>query len=171
MKDVVREVKIPAGIDSGMQLCLRGEGEAGSSGGPRGDLYVDIDVRPHSLFERNGMDLKCRVPITFSQAALGAEIEVPTLAARETVTLKSGTQPGTINRLRGKGMPDPRASHRNGDLLVEFQVDVPKKLSSRQEELLRELAELEEADVTPHRRSFFDQVKDFFAGGDEENDG
>ena len=169
MKDVVRDVKIPPGIDSGMQLCLRGEGESGTGGGPRGDLYVDIDVRPHSLFQRDGMDLKCRVPVTFSQAALGADIEVPTLTAPETVTLRAGTQPGTITRLRGRGMPDPRASHRRGDLLVEFQVDVPKSLNSRQEELLRELAELEEADVTPHRRSFFDQVRDFFAGSDDED--
>lgn len=168
MQDVVREVKIPAGIDSGMQLCLRGEGEAGTRGGSRGDLYVDIEVRPHPLFERDGMDLMCRVPVSYSQAVLGAELEIPTLSGREDFTLKPGTQPGSITRLRGKGMPDPRSGRRVGDLLVEIQVEVPRKVNTRQEELLRELAELEEVDVTPERSSFFDQVKEFFGGGDHE---
>jgi molecular chaperone DnaJ len=169
MKDVVREVNIPAGIDTGMQLCLRGEGEAGSRGGPRGDLYIDIEVRPHNLFQRDGQDLMCRVPITYSQAALGAEIEVPTLTGKETLEVKPGTQPGHVTRLKGRGMPDPRGSSRSGDLLVEVQVEVPRRLDSRQEHLLRELAELEDTDVMPHRKSFFEQVKDFFAGGDDED--
>lgn len=168
MQDVVREVKIPAGIDSGMQLCLRGEGEAGTRGGSRGDLYVDIEVRPHPLFERDGMDLMCRVPVSYSQAVLGAELEIPTLNGRQDFTIKAGTQPGSITRLRGKGMPDPRSGRHVGDLLVEIQVEVPHKVNGRQEEILRELAELEEVDVTPQRRSFFDQVKEFFAGSDDE---
>lgn len=168
MQEVVREVKIPSGIDNGMQLCLRGEGEAGTKGGGRGDLYVDIEVRPHPLFERDGMDLMCRVPVTYSQAALGAEIEIPTLNGRQEFSVKPGTQPGSITRLRGKGMPDPRSGRRVGDLLVEVQVEVPHKVSGRQEELLRELAELEEADVMPQRSSFFDQVKEFFGGGDDD---
>ncbi|MEO2031676.1 MAG: molecular chaperone DnaJ [Planctomycetaceae bacterium] len=168
MQDVVREVKIPAGIDNGMQLCLRGEGEAGSKGGSRGDLYVDIEVRPHPLFERDGMDLMCRVPVTYSQAVLGAELEIPTLNGRHDFSLPSGTQPGSISRLRGKGMPDPRSSRQVGDLLVEIQVEVPRKTSGRQEDLLRELAELEAADVMPERKSFFAQVKEFFGGGEEE---
>ncbi len=169
MKDVVREVKIPAGIDNGMQLCLRGEGEAGAKGGSRGDLYVDIEVTPHPLFERDGMDLMCRVPVTYSQAALGAEIEIPTLNGRLDFTLNPGTQPGTVSRIRGKGMPDPRTGRRVGDLLVEIQVEVPQDVNGRQAELLRELAELEEADVLPERRSFFDQVKEFFAGSEHES--
>ena len=169
MKDVVREVKIPAGIDSGMQLCLRGEGEAGTKGGRRGDLYVDIEVRPHPLFERDGMDLMCRVPVTYSQAVLGAELEIPTLSGKHDFTLPPGTQPGSITRLRGHGMPDPRGGRRVGDLLVEIQVEVPQKISGRREELLRELADLEAAEVTPHRKSFVDQVKEFFAGGDDES--
>jgi len=169
MKDVVREVKIPGGIDNGMQLCLRGEGEAGAKGGARGDLYVDIEVKPHPLFERDGMDLMCRVPVTYSQAALGADIEIPTLNGRLDFTLSPGTQPGTITRIRGKGMPDPRTGRRVGDLLVEVQVEVPQKVNGRQAELLRELAELEEADVMPERRSFFDQVKEFFAGSEHES--
>jgi len=169
MKDVVREVKIPAGIDNGMQLCLRGEGEAGAKGGPRGDLYVDIEVKEHPLFERDGMDLMCRVPVTYSQAALGAELEIPTLNGRRGFTLKPGTQPGTVTRIRGKGMPDPRTGRNVGDLLVEVQVEVPRNANGRQAELLRELADLEAADVMPERKSFFDQVKEFFAGSEDES--
>lgn len=168
MQDIVREVKIPAGIDSGMQLCLRGEGEVGTRGGSRGDLYVDIEVRSHPLFERDGMDLMCRVPVTYSQAVLGADIEIPTLNGRLDFNIPAGTQPGSVTRIRGKGMPDPRTGSRVGDLLVEVQVEVPRKFNARQEELLRELAELEEADVTPHRKSFFDQVKEFFGAGEDE---
>ena len=168
MKEVVREVTIPAGIDTGMQLCLRGEGEAGSRGGPRGDLYVDIEVKPHKLFERDGDDLRCRVPITYTQAALGAEVEIPTLSGRQTLEVQPGTQPGSVTKLRGQGMPDPRGSSHIGDLLVEVQVEVPRKMTSRQEELLRELAELEDKDVMPHRKTFFEQVKDFFSGEDDD---
>ena len=168
MQDIVREVKIPAGIDSGMQLCLRGEGEVGTRGGSRGDLYVDIEVRSHPLFERDGMDLMCRVPVTYSQAVLGADIEIPTLNGRLDFNIPAGTQPGSVTRIRGKGMPDPRTGSRVGDLLVEVQVEVPRKFNARQEELLRELAELEEADVTPQRKSFFDQVKEFFGAGEDE---
>ncbi len=168
MQEVVREVTIPAGVDTGMQLCLRGEGEAGTRGGPRGDLFVDIEVRPHPLFSRDGQNLKCRVPITYSQAALGAEIPIPTLNGRQPLQVKSGTQPGTIMRLNGLGLPDPRGGGRVGDLLVELQVEVPRTLSVRQEELLRELAEMEEKDVMPHRKSFFEQVKAFFAGEDDD---
>jgi molecular chaperone DnaJ len=129
---------------------------------------VDIEVRPHPLFERDGMDLMCRVPVTYSQAVLGAELEIPTLNGRHDFSLPSGTQPGSISRLRGKGMPDPRSSRQVGDLLVEIQVEVPRKTSGRQEDLLRELAELEAADVMPERKSFFAQVKEFFGGGEEE---
>ena len=170
MKDVVREVNIPAGIDSGMQLCLRGEGEAGAQGGSRGDLFVDIEVKEHPLFQRDGSDLLCRVPVTYPQAALGAEVEIPTLAGRESLQIKPGTQPGDITRLKGRGMPDPHGGHHIGDLLVEIQVEVPKKISSEQEELLRKLAEMEHADVSPHRKSFFEQVKEFFSGDDSSDE-
>ncbi len=164
MKDVVREVVIPSGIDSGMQLCLRGEGEVGANGGPRGDLFVDIEVRPHTLFQRDGHDIMCRVPVTFAQAALGADIEIPTLMGPETISLKAGTQPGEVTRLRGRGMPDPRGGGRIGDLLVEIQVEVPRKLSSEQEDLLRQLADLDHKNVMPHSKSFFEKVKAFFSG-------
>jgi len=171
MKEVVREVQIPAGIDSGMQLVLRGEGEAGTNGGQRGDLYVDVEVRKHSLFQREGQDLMYRLPLTFAQAALGAEIEIPTLKGPELLKVKPGTQPGEINRLRGFGMPDPRGGNsKPGDLLVEIQVEVPRKLSSEQEELLRRLADLDHKTVMPHRKSFFEQVKNFFSGDSKDEE-
>ena len=165
LKDVTREIAIPAGIDAGMQMCLRGEGEAGLNGGPRGDLFVDVDVKKHPLFQREGQDLMYRLPITFGQAALGAEIEIPTLKGPETLKIKPGTQPGEVNRLRGLGMPDPRGGNgRPGDLLVEIQVEVPRKLSAEQEELLRKLSDLDHKDVMPHSQSFFEKVKTFFSG-------
>lgn len=164
LKEVAREVTIPAGIDSGMQLCLRGEGEAGVNGGPRGDLFVDIEVRKHPLFQREGQDLMYRLPVTFAQAALGAEIDIPTLKGPEKLKIKQGTQPGEINRLKGLGMPDPRGSGRSGDLLVEIQVEVPRKLTSEQEDLLRKLADLDKKHVMPQGKSFFEQVRDFFSG-------
>jgi molecular chaperone DnaJ len=167
LSEVVREVVIPAGVDSGMQLCLRGEGEAGLQGGGRGDLFVDIEVEKHALFQRHGQDLMYRLPVTFAQAALGAEIEIPTLAGPEMLKIKSGTQPGDVSRLRGAGMPDPRSSGRAGDLLVEIQVEVPRKLTSEQEDLLRKLAELDRKHVMPHGKSFFEQVRQFFSGGSQ----
>jgi len=171
LKEVDREVSIPAGVDTGMQLCLRGEGEAGLNGGPRGDLYVDIEVRKHPLFQRDGQDLTFQLPVTFAQAALGAEIEIPTLKGRETMKIKPGTQPGEVNRLRGFGMPDPRGGNgRPGDLLVEVQVEIPRKLSSEQEELLRKLADLDHKNVMPQRKSFFEKVKTFFSGQASDED-
>lgn len=163
------EVKVPAGVDNGMQLCLRGEGEPGQLGGPRGDLYVDIRVKEHSLFQREGDHLTCHVPLTFTQAALGAEMEIPTLEGPHELTVPPGTQPGEVFRLRGLGMPDPHG-RRRGDLFVQVQVEVPKKLTDRQEELLRELAEVEHAHVSPHRKSFFEKLRDYFAPHDEESD-
>jgi molecular chaperone DnaJ len=167
-RTVKLEVKIPPGVDSGMQLCLRGEGEPGENGGPRGDLYCEIHVAEHPLFKRNGLDLLCAVPVSFTQAALGTEFEIPLLEGKQKITVPPGTQPGEVLRLRGKGMPDPH-SRRRGDIRVEIQVEVPKKLSARQEELLRELAELERRDVSPHQKSFFEKLKDLFvAPGDDE---
>ena len=168
LKEVTREISIPAGIDAGMQMCLRGEGEAGLNGGPRGDLFVDVDVKKHPLFQREGQDLMYRLPITFGQAALGAEIEIPTLKGPESLKIKPGTQPGEVNRLRGLGMPDPRGGNgRAGDLLVEIQVEVPRRLSAEQEELLRKLSELDHKDVMPQSKSFFEKVKQFFSGQEE----
>ncbi len=160
-------VKIPGGIDNGMQLCLRGEGEAGPNGGPRGDLYVDVHVRPHSVFKREGVHLLCEVPISYTQAALGSKIEIPLLEGKTDVELPPGTQPGEVIRLRGKGMPDPRGG-RTGDLHIEVQLVVPKKLVPEHEAILRKLAEMEQAHVMPHQKSWFDKVKAMFAGHEGE---
>ena len=158
------EVAVPAGVDTGNRIRLDGEGEGGDEGAPRGDLYCLIRVKPHEFFERDGRDLVCRVPITFSQAALGAEIEVPTLDGRETLTVPRGTQSGDVLTLKGRGMPDVR-TQRRGDLLVQIVVETPKKLTPRQEELFRELAEIDQENVSPQRKSFLERVRSFFAGG------
>ena len=157
------EVQVPAGIDNDMQLCLRGEGEAGQQGAPKGDLYVDVNVRKHSIFEREGTHLMTRVPVTYTQAALGTEIEIPLLAGRHNLKIPAGTQPNEVIRLRGMGMPNPQGGA-TGDLHVQIKVNVPTKLTEEEEELLRQLAELEEANVSAEQKSFFDKVKDYFAG-------
>lgn len=159
-------VKVPAGVDNGMQLCLRGEGEDGEQGGPPGDLYVEIHVKSHALFERDGKHLTCKVPITFAQAALGTELDIPILTGKHRVAVSAGTQPGDILRLRGQGMPDPHGGSR-GDLHVQFHVEVPKKLTKKQEELLRQLAELDDKQVSAHRKSFFESVKEFFGASEQ----
>lgn len=157
------EVRIPAGIDNGLQLCLRGEGETGENGGPPGDLYVEVRVQPHAMFQRRGRDLVCVVPVTYSQAALGADIEIPLLDGRHQLKIPAGTQPMEVLRLRQLGMPDLQGSGR-GDLLVEIHVEVPKKLSKPQEDLIRQLAELDAKHVSSKRKSFFDSLKEYFAG-------
>lgn len=165
-KKVRLEIKVPPGVDNGMQLCLRGEGEPGPGGGPRGDLYCDIHVAEHPFFKRRGHDLACRVPIQYSQAALGTEFDIPLLQGRHKLVIYPGTQPGEVIRLRGKGMPDPH-TQRAGDLLIEIQVDVPRKLNKRQEELLRELAELENSNVSAQHKSFFEKLKEYFSAPEE----
>ncbi len=166
-KPVKLSVNIPAGVDTGMQLCVRGEGEVGSGGAPNGDLFVEIQVKPHPLFQREGLHLTCHVPITYSQAALGAEIEIPNLDGKQMLTIPPGTQPGEVIRLKRQGMPDPQGGGR-GDLRVQVIVDVPRKLTPKQETLLRELAEIEHGNVTPQRKTFFDKLKTFFAGPEDE---
>jgi molecular chaperone DnaJ len=157
------EVGIPPGVDNGNRIRLPGEGEAGAPGGPRGDLYCVIQVREHFMFQRDGQHLICRVPITFSQAALGAEIEVPTLDGPIQYPLPRGTQTNEVLRIHNKGMPSVRGGRR-GDLLVQVVVETPQKLTKRQEELLRELAELDHKHVSPERKSFLEKVRDLFAG-------
>lgn len=161
------EVRIPAGVDNDMQVRLAGEGEPGENGGPPGDLYVDLRVKSHPQFQRNGRHLMSEVPITFTQAALGTELEIPLLTGTHKLTIPAGTQPGDVFRLKGQGMPDPRGGPR-GDLITRVQVVVPKKLSKKYEELLRKLADLEEQPVAPHQKSFFESVKEFFTGDEDE---
>lgn len=156
------DVRVPAGIDTGQQLRVSGEGEPGDHGGPRGDLFCVIEVTPHPLFQRDAAHLLCEVPISFPQAALGAEIEVPTLGGLSTMKVPSGTQSGKTFRLRGQGMPHVDG-HGSGDMHVRVQVETPRKLSDRQRELLTELAALDtEHNASPQQKSFLDKVKDLF---------
>lgn len=154
-------VRIPPGVDTGSRLKLRGEGETGINGGPPGDLYVVINVRPHPFFSREGNDVVCETPISFTQAALGAEIEVPTLDGKVKVTIKPGTQSGAVLRLKGKGVPDVRGYGR-GDHLLKIVVETPRKLTPRQRELLEEFARIGGEEVSPASKSFFDKMKEMF---------
>jgi|JI9StandDraft_1071089.scaffolds.fasta_scaffold00058_18 molecular chaperone DnaJ len=162
-KEVRLEVPIPAGIDDGMRVRLTGQGQPSPDGGPPGDAYCFIHVKAHPLFRRDGNDLQLQVPISYAQAALGTTVEVPTLEGAKELTIPNGTQSGDVFRIRGMGMPDPH-SGRRGDLLVHTFIEVPKKLSTRQEELLRELASLDHDQVTPHRKSFLERIRDYFVG-------
>jgi molecular chaperone DnaJ len=162
-------VSIPPGVDDGSRLRLTGEGEAGIAGGPSGDLYVVLGVNPHPLLERHGTDLHCDVPISFPQAAMGSEVEVPTLEGKVRVNVPAGTQPGNLLRLRGQGLPplDPRADpaqlkRMRGDCYVRVNVEVPSSLSERQRELLEEFAEESGIESSPATKSFMDKLRDFF---------
>lgn len=159
---VTLNVSIPAGVDDGMRVRIRGEGEPSPNGGPAGDCYCFVRVQPHKIFRREGEHLLIRFPISYPQAALGADIEVPTLEGPHDMNLEPGTQSGDVFRIRGGGVPDPQTG-RVGDLLVEVFIETPKKLEPRQEELLRELAELEQTHVSPHRKSFLEKIKDYFS--------
>jgi molecular chaperone DnaJ len=154
-------VNIRAGVDNGDRVRVSGEGEAGAPGAPRGDLYCLIRVREHALFHRDGPNLICQVPVTISQAALGAEIEVPTLDGPMKYQLRRGIQGGDVLRIAGRGMPNLRGS-RPGDLLVQIVVETPRNLTKRQEELFRELAEIDQKNVSPERKSFLEKLKEFF---------
>ncbi|MBI2026239.1 MAG: molecular chaperone DnaJ [Deltaproteobacteria bacterium] len=154
-------VSIPAGIDTGQRLKLKGEGEQGIRGGPLGDLYVVVNVLPHSLFEREGSDIYCTVPISFSQAALGADLDIPTLEGKIKMKIPNGTQPGKVFRLRGKGIA-VLGSYDKGDQYVKIQLEVPTNLSSQQSGLLRKFAEAGGEDSGPLKKSFYDKVKNIF---------
>jgi molecular chaperone DnaJ len=159
-------VKIPAGIDEGDRIRLTGEGEAGLNGGPPGDLYVVVHLKEHSVFQRDGNDLHCEMPVSFSLAALGGEIDIPTLEGQAKVKIPPETQTGQVLRLRGKGIKGVRASS-PGDLLCEIVVETPVRLTDRQKELLRELDEINRSSGdrhNPRAKSFMDRMRDFFAG-------
>ncbi len=155
-------VKIPPGVDNGSRLKLRGEGEAGFAGGPAGDLYVVIHVREHPLFARQDNDIIIEVPISFPQAALGAEIDVPTLEGKVKLRIPAGTQSGKMLRLKGKGIADLHGYGR-GDQLVKIVVETPRRLSARQRELLEEFAKASGQDVShPMSKGFVDKLKEMF---------
>lgn len=156
-------VKIPAGVDTGSMIPLRGEGEPGEKGGPRGDLYIYIEVNPHEIFQREGNNVICDYSISFAQAALGAEVQVPTLDGKVKYTIPAGTQSGTIFRLKHKGIQNIRG-HGRGDQYVKVKVVVPEKLTERQQELLREFAKESGDDVNESKKGFFDKVKDALGG-------
>jgi len=153
-------LKIPPGVDRGSRLKMYGEGEPGIHGGPKGDLYIVLDVEEHPFFKRDGTEIFCEVPISFPQAALGAEIEVPTLDGPATVKIPAGTASGRIFYLKGKGAPRVGGHHR-GNQAVRVYVDVPKKLSTRQRELLEEFASINGDEVS---KTFKEKLKDLFTG-------
>lgn len=162
-------LKIPPGVDDGVNLRHTGAGEPSRSGGHPGDLYVQIKVRKHQFFHRNGADLHCEVPITFSQAALGGAIEIPTIAGeRFKHTLPAGVQSGDEVRVAGKGMPSLRGT-RMGDMIIHVRIETPRNLNKRQEELFRELSEIDKKHVSPHQKSFLEKLKGLFASSEEES--
>jgi molecular chaperone DnaJ len=157
-------VNIPAGVEDGTRIRLAGEGEAGMRGGPSGDLYIFLSIKPHPFLQRDGADLFCRVPVSMVTAALGGDLTVPLLDGQETsVKIPDGTQTGKQIRIRGKGMPVLRARE-HGDLYIQVVVETPQKLSSRQRELLREFETESSKDTQPESAGFFSKVRDFFAG-------
>ncbi len=160
-KKVKLSVKVPAGIDHGQRLKLSQEGDIGSNGGPNGDLYVQIRIKEHEFFERDGFDVYCDVPITFSQAALGAEVEVPTLSGKVTMTIPHEVQSHKKMRLKGKGI-QRLGGYGSGDQIITVVVETPTKLSDEQKEIFERLAELEHTNTNPMSRGFFDKVRDFF---------
>jgi molecular chaperone DnaJ len=155
------KVRVPAGVEDGMRLRVAGEGEAGLSGGPPGDLYVVMAVNEHPLFTREGPDLMVEVPVLFTQAALGAEIDVPTLEGRVKLKIPEGTQSGKTFRLRGKGVPSVGSVAR-GDLHVRIFVEVPSRLNAKQRALLEQLAAESGADAAPVTKGFVDKLRDLF---------
>lgn len=162
MRKRVVTVKIPAGVHEGQAVRIVGEGEPGGQGAPSGDLHCYITIRPHPIFSRHNNDLVCQVPISFTQAALGGQIEVPTLKGTERLDIPIGTQHGEVFKLRGRGLPDIRGSSRSGDQIVQILVEIPKKLTERQKQLLREFAESEDASVLPQKKGFMDKLKEMF---------
>ncbi len=160
-RDRTLSVKIPAGVETGNAIRLSGEGELGSYGGPPGDLYAYLLVEEHQLFKREGQDIVCDVPISFVQAALGAELEAPTLTGNAKLKISAGTQPGHVFRLRGKGFPHLRGSG-SGDQLCRIVIEVPIKLTAKQKELLQEFDRLSNENATPITKGFFDKVKEVF---------
>jgi molecular chaperone DnaJ len=155
------QVNIPAGVEEGTRIRYQGEGDAGRFGGPGGDLYIVLAIKPHAFFERDGNDLHCVIPISFPQAALGDEITIPTLEGDSKLKIAEGTQSGKEFRIRGKGVPYLN-EHGRGDLVVQVAIQTPKKLTKVQKELLRQLGESLTVENTPTSRGLFSKVKEMF---------
>ena len=154
-------VKVPAGIDNGQTIIMNGQGEPGLRGGPSGDLYINVIVKPHKLFKRDGYDLHLDLPISFTQAALGAEIDVPTLDGSVKYKIPEGTQTDTEFRIRGAGIQQLRSTSK-GDLVIHVRVEIPKRLTEKQRELLRQFDETTTGKEYDQRKGFFDKVKELF---------
>ncbi len=157
-KKRVVEIKIPAGVHEGQGIRVAGEGEPGRGGGPKGDLYCYVRIKPHEFLQRDGNDLIAVVPISFTQAALGTTVEVPSLNGTRGLKIPPGTQYGSIFRIKGQGLPDIR-TRRTGDQLVQITIETPVKLNAKQEELLREFAKSENKSVSPQSKRFFEKLK------------
>lgn len=155
-------VKIPAGINEGQQVYVRGEGDAGKNGGPSGDLILNIRVRNHKLFIRQGYDILCDYPVSFVQATLGAEVQVPTIDGKVSYTIPEGTQPGTVFRLKGKGVPKLNSNQR-GDQYVTLKVEIPKGLNEKQKDILRNFDNNVDSSKYKHSKNFFDKMKELFS--------
>lgn len=155
-------IKIPPGVDNGTKLKVSGEGEIGEFGGPRGDLYIYIEVKEHDFFKRDGMNIHCSIPISFVKAVFGGEIEVPTLDGKERISIPAGTPSGRVFKIKGKGLPRVGSSLR-GDQIVTVYIDVPKKLTPRQRELLEEFAKLSGEDIKKSGKGFKEKLKDIFS--------
>ena len=159
----VKAVEVPGGVDNGTQIRLSGEGQPGINGGPPGDLYLVVKAKGHKYFKRRDNDILLNLDINIAQATLGADVEVPTVDGDATLTIPSGTQPGKVLRMRGKGVPHLR-SNRRGDQLVILNVEIPTSLKKEQRELLEQLAESLGSEVHPQERSILDSLRDFFGG-------
>jgi molecular chaperone DnaJ len=161
-KTRTKSVQIPRGVDSGTRVRLSGEGQPGTNGGPTGDLYLRIKVKQHKYFQRRDYDILLNLDVNIAQATLGADVEVPTVDGEAILSIPAGTQPGKVLRMREKGVPHLR-SERRGDQLVIINVEIPKRVTPEQRDLMEELAESLGSEVHPQERSLFDQVRDFFA--------
>ena len=163
-KERTLSVNIPAGVEDGTRIRLAGEGEAGLRGGPAGDLYIFLSIKAHEFFQRDGSDVFCKVPISMTTAALGGQVDVPTLEGATTrVKIPEGTESGKQFRLKGKGMPVLR-SKVTGDLFIQVDVETPKNLNARQRQLLEDFEKESRKDTSPESHGFFARVKDFFGG-------
>lgn len=165
-KDVTIEVTIPAGVDNDSVVSVRGQGGPGTNGGPDGDLFVVVSVKPHKLFTRYGLDLELEIPITFAQAALGADVTIPTMEEKVSYKIPPGTQPGTVFRLRGKGVKAPN-SPRTGDLYVKILLEVPTKLTGEQKKLLQKFEDGATPEMYQKKKTFADTVREIFTGDDK----
>jgi len=158
---VTISVNIPAGVDNDSVITIRGQGEPGQNGGPAGDLYVVLAVKPHQLFKRSGQDLHLEIPISFNQAALGDQITVPSMEGKLSYKVPAGTQPGTVFRLKGKGLQNPRGSSK-GDLYVKVILEVPTKLNAKQKSAIDEMSKVITADSYHKKNKFADTIKELF---------